>query len=88
MANIKSAKKRIKITAKKTLRNKMIKSRTHTEMKKFIVAIQNKDIEHAQELLRNAVKYIDIAQSKNVYHKNNAARKKSRLAKMLNKLSA
>ncbi len=88
MANIKSAKKRIKITAKKTLRNKMIKSRTHTEMKKFIVAVQNKDMEHASELLKNAVKYIDIAQSKNVYHKNNAARKKSRLAKMLNKLSA
>ncbi len=88
MANIKSAKKRIKITAKKTLRNKMIKSRTHTEMKKFIVAVQNKDMEHASKLFRNAVKYIDIAQSKNVYHKNNAARKKSRLAKMLNKLSA
>ncbi len=88
MANIKSAKKRIKITIKKTLHNKMIKSRTHTEMKKVILAVQNQNKTEADSALKNAFKFIDIAASKGIYHKNNAARKKSRLAKMVNKLSA
>ena len=79
MANIKSAKKRIKITAKKTLRNRMIKSRTNTEMKKVIVAVKNNSKDEAQFALKNALKFIDKATSKGVYHKNNAARKKSRL---------
>ena len=88
LANIKSAKKRIKITAKKTLHNRIIKSRTHTEMKKVIVAVHDNNKEQAQTALQNALKFIDKAASKGIYHKNNAARKKSRLAKMVNKISA
>lgn len=88
MANIKSSKKRIKIIAKKTLRNKMIKSRTRTEMKKVVVAVQNSDKQAASVALLSALKTIDKAASKGVYHKNNAARKKSRLAKLVNSLKS
>ena len=88
MANIKSAKKRIKIIAKRTLRNKIIKSRTNTYIKKVISAVKNNDLTEAQTALKSATKVIDMAASKGVYHKNNAARKKSRLAKLVNKLSA
>jgi len=88
LANIKSAKKRIKITAKKTLRNKMIKSRTKTAMKKVVTACAANDATTAQTALVGAVKTIDKATSKGVYHKNNAARKKSKLTKMVNRISA
>jgi len=88
MANIKSAKKRIKVIEKKTLRNKMIKSRTKTEIKKVLAAVKAGAPDEAREALVNATRYIDKAASKGVYHKNNASRKKSRLAKIVNKLSA
>jgi small subunit ribosomal protein S20 len=88
LANLKSSKKRIKVTAKKTLRNKMIKSRVRTEIKKVISAVRNNDKEKALVNFKIAVKVVDQAASKGIYHKNNAARKKSRLAKLINKLSA
>jgi len=88
LANIKSAKKRIKVIARKTLRNKMIKSKTRTEIKKVFVATEAGDKAAATTALRNANKTIDKACSKGVLHKNNAARKKSRLTKMVNKMSA
>ncbi len=87
MANIKSAKKRIKVIGKKTMRNKMIKSSTRTAIKKFTVALESKNIVEAQEALKGAVKAIDKATSKGVYHKNTASRKKSRLTKALNKVA-
>ena len=85
MANIKSAKKRIKVIAKKTLRNKMIKSRTKTEVKKVMEAVSAGDKPEAQAALVNAIRTIDKAASKGVFHKNNASRKKSRLTKLVNK---
>lgn len=88
MANIKSAKKRIKVIAKKTLRNKMIKSRTKTAIKKVITAVNESNKEAASAALIVAVSTIDKACSKGVYHKNNASRKKSRLTKMVNKIGA
>ena len=87
MANIKSAKKRIKVISKKTLRNKMIKSRTKTEMKKVIAAVNAGDKQAASAALTNAVSAIDRAYTKGIYHKNNAARKKSSLAKLVNKMA-
>ncbi len=87
MANIKSAKKRIKVINKKTLRNKMVKSKTKTAIKKLLVAIQQKDVELARTELRNAIKAIDMACSKGIFHKNTANRKKSRLAKAVNKMA-
>jgi len=88
LANIKSAKKRIKVTMKKTLRNRIIKSRTKTAIKKVVVACTANDAAAAKEALVNAVRTIDKAASKGVYHKNNASRKKAKLAKMVNKVPA
>ena len=88
LANTKSAKKRIKVTMKKTLRNRIIKSRTKTAMKKVVTACATNDKATAATALQGAVRTIDKATSKGVYHKNNAARKKSKLAKMVNKIPA
>jgi len=88
LANIKSAKKRIKVTAKKTLRNKIIKTRTKTAIKKVLTASRAGDADTAKTALRLAVRTIDKAASKGVYHKNNASRKKSRLARLVNKIGA
>ncbi|MEG0772376.1 30S ribosomal protein S20 [Clostridium sp.] len=88
MANIKSAKKRIKVTQAKTMRNTMIKSALKTKIKKFEAAIASKELELAKENLKVVVKALDMAASKGILHKNKAARKKSRLSTKLNNLSA
>lgn len=88
MANIKSAKKRIKVTEAKTLRNKMIKSALKTVIKKFETALTSNNVEEAKASFKSAAKALDMAASKGVLHKNKAARKKSRLAAKLNALSA
>ena len=84
MPNIKSAKKRVKIIEKKTLRNNMIKSGYKSAVRKFEEAIQAGNVEEAKTLFVEATKKIDQACTKGVIVKNTAARKKSRLAKMLN----
>ncbi len=86
MANIKSAKKRIKVISKKTLRNKMIKSQTKTAIKKVIAAANEGNKETAVAELKNAVSRIDRAYMKGIYHKNTAARKKSSLTRLVNSL--
>lgn len=87
MANIKSAKKRILVTAKKTMRNKMIKSAVKTAIKKVLVAVKADNKEEAKVALKNAIQAIDKACSKGIFHKNNASRKKSRLSKLVNKMA-
>ncbi|MDO4765384.1 MAG: 30S ribosomal protein S20 [Eubacteriales bacterium] len=87
MANIKSAIKRIDVTKRQTLRNKSIKSAVKTQIKKVIVAVENKDAAAAQTELKAAIKSISMATSKGIYHKNTAARKVSRLTKLVNELS-
>lgn len=87
MANIKSAKKRILVINKKTMRNKMIKSGVKTAIKKVVLACKAGDKAQAQAALVAATKAIDMACSKGVYHKNNASRKKSRLAKLVNRVA-
>ena len=84
MANIKSAKKRIKVAAKRQARNKHVKSGTKTAIKKVSIAAKAGDAA-TQELLIQAISSIDRACSKGVFHKNTAARKKSKLTKMVNK---
>ena len=79
MPNIKSAKKRVKVIATKTLRNKAIKSELKTYVKKAQTAEENK-----AEAVRVAIKKIDQAAAKGILHKNTAARKKSALARSLN----
>ena len=87
MANIKSAKKRIEVIDKKTLRNKMIKSKVKTVIKKVEAAIAAGDKEAALANLLVAISEIDKAASKGVYHKNNASRKVSRLTAAVNKMA-
>jgi len=82
LANIKSAQKRIRVAAKKQARNKHVKSTTKTAIKKVVSAAGTAD---ANALLVQAITAIDKAVVKGVYHKNTAARKKSRLTKMINK---
>lgn len=87
MANIKSAKKRILVNQTKALRNKSIRSGVKTAIKKVLAAVEQGDKAKAEELLKDAVKAIDMACTKGVYHKNNAARKVSRLTRSINKLA-
>ena len=87
MANIKSAKKRISVIQKKTLRNKMIKSRVKTSIKKVDAAIAAGDKETAKAALIGATSEISKAASKGIYHKNTAARKISRMNKAVNKMA-
>ncbi len=84
LANIKSAKKRILVNNKRAERNKAIKSKVKTAIKKVNAAVESKDIEAAEAALKNATIEIDKAATKGVYHKKNASRKVSRLSKAVN----
>lgn len=84
MPNIKSAKKRVKVTATKTLQNKMFKSAMKTEIKKFNAAVESGDVTVAQDAYKAVVKKIDVAASKGIIHKNAAAHKKSQFTKAIN----
>ncbi len=84
MPNIKSAKKRVKVIEKKTLRNNMIKTGYKSAVKKFETALANGHIEEAKVLMSEATKKIDQACTKGVIVKNTAARKKSSMSKKLN----
>ena len=87
MANIKSAKKRILVTETKTLRNKAIRSKVKTCIKKVNAAVAAGDKELAKTALITAISEIDKATSKGVYHKNAASRKVSRLSKAVNSIA-
>jgi len=81
MANIKSQKKRILTNAKAADRNKAIKSELKTRAKN---AVKLAGADDGDEALRLAVKRLDMAAAKGVIHKNQAARRKSRLMKRIN----
>ena len=87
MANIKSAKKRVLVNRKKAERKKTIKSADKTSIKKVEAAVAAKDKEAAVAALTNAISTIGKAATIGVYHKNNAARKVSRLSKAVNSLN-
>ncbi len=84
MPNIKSAIKRVKVSEKKNLRNRIVKSKVKTAMKKF-------DAELAENPANAGAQYsattsaIDKAAAKGIVHKNTANRKKARLAKQMAK---
>lgn len=88
MANIKSAIKRIKVTKKRTLKNKMVKSTVKTFVKKYEEALAAGNIDEAKALYPRVSHVIDKAAAKGILHKNTASRKKSRLALKLNKAVA
>lgn len=81
MANTSSAKKAVRVIAKRTERNRSVRTSMKTTIKKFVKA------EPAQkaEALRQAERTLDQAAAKGVIHKNKAARQKSRLARQANK---
>lgn len=87
MANIKSAKKRILVSQKRADRNKSIRSKVKTAIKKVDAAIVANDKAAAEEALKLAVSELDKATKKGVYHKNTTARKVSRLTIAVNKLA-
>jgi small subunit ribosomal protein S20 len=86
MANIKSQLKRIKTNEKARLRNKSVKSSVKTAIRKFREAAETGDKEKALPLFRDASKKLDKAASKGVIHPNQAANKKSAMAKRANSL--
>jgi small subunit ribosomal protein S20 len=83
MANIKSAIKRIKVNETKRERNKPVKSALATEIKKFRLAVDNNELKHAEELLKEVFSALDSAAADNVIHKNKADREKAKLSKLL-----
>ncbi|XCB30228.1 30S ribosomal protein S20 [Arcanobacterium hippocoleae] len=83
MANIKSQKKRIKTNEKRRIRNKAYKSELKTLVRKTREAIAAGDAEVAEKELRAAARKLDKAVSKGVIHKNQAANRKSKLAKQV-----
>ncbi|BCX81088.1 small subunit ribosomal protein S20 [Methylomarinovum caldicuralii] len=87
MANIASAKKRARQNLKRYALNKSHRSRMRTFIKKAIKAVEAGDLATAQEAYRKAVPVIDSMVNKGIIHKNNAARKKSRLNARLKALA-
>ncbi len=87
MANIKSAKKRIKVIKRKTLENKARKSALKTAEKSFLAALAENNKELATKHFVSVQKMALRAADKNVIHKNAAARKISSLARQLNKMA-
>jgi small subunit ribosomal protein S20 len=88
VANIKSQIKRNRQNEKARLRNKSVKSSLKTAIRKFNEATEAGDTETASVLLRDASRQLDKAVSKGVIHKNQAANRKSAIAKRFASLSA
>ena len=86
MPNIKSAKKRVLVSAKKNAVNKNNKSEVKTAIKKLNAVIDAGNYEEAVKLFPETASIIDASVSKGVYHRNTAANKKSGLAKKINAL--
>jgi small subunit ribosomal protein S20 len=86
LANIKSAIKRNKQNEKRRLRNRVFRGRARTFVKKARVAIVDGSVEEARSATLQAVSALDKAAEKGIIHKNNAARRKSRLMRRLSEL--
>ncbi len=84
MPNIKSAKKRVKVIATKTARNKAVNTNLKSTLKKANVAIET-NADNKAEAVKLAIKKIDQACAKGILHKNTASRKKSQIVGRLNR---
>ena len=87
LANIKSAKKRILVNETKAARNKAIKSKVKTAVKKVEAAVAAKDTEAAKAALHTAIVEISKAGTKGVYHKKTVSRKIARLSKAVDAIA-
>ena len=85
MPQSKSAEKQVRVSERKRLRNKSIRSLTKTNITKAERLIFSGEVEPAREAVVAAISSLDKAAEKGVIHPNNAARRKSRLMKKLNK---
>jgi len=83
MPNTKSAIKRLKQSEVRRARNKAVKTRTRTEIKRVLTAVTAGDVAAAESNYKLAAKKLDQAGSKGVIHKNTAARQKSRLQRLI-----
>ena len=88
MANIKSAKKRIRVIDKKTARNIRVKNHVKEAEKAFLAAVQSENAEEAAKAFKHVEKKLMQAAAKGTFHKNTVARKISRFERKLNALSA
>ncbi len=88
MANHKSAIKRIRTSERRRIRNRVFISRARTEIKQARAAIAGGDLNAARQATLDAIRVLDKAASKGILHRNNAARRKSRLMKRLATLEA
>jgi small subunit ribosomal protein S20 len=86
LANIKSAIKRIRSSARKQKRNRVVRGQARTAVKNAHAALDARKADEAQASIQEAVRALDSAAGKGMIHKNNAARRKSRLMKQLNQL--
>jgi small subunit ribosomal protein S20 len=86
LANIKSAIKRIRSSARKQKRNRVVRGQARSAVKKVRVTLAEGKRDEAQASLKEAISALDHAAGKGVIHKNSAARRKSRLMKQLNQL--
>ena len=86
MANIKSQEKRNRTNERRRLRNKSVKSSLHTAVRGFRDAVETGDKDKAGELLASTTRKLYKAASKGVIHKNQAANRKSALARAFNRI--
>ena len=87
MPNIKSASKRVKVSEIRRMRNMDAKSRLKTATRKFKEAVEAGNKEAAQPALKELLALLDKAAGKKLIHKNAAARKKSKMQKLFNKMA-
>ena len=87
MANIKSAKKRVLVGLRNAERNKAVRSRVKTYVKKVYAAVESGDKAAAQAALKEATVELDKAAGKGVFHKNTTSRKISHMTVMVNKMA-
>ena len=87
LPNIKSAKKRVKVIAAKTLQNQMFKTNFKTTLKKFEQAVESGDKANAEACYKAAISKLDKAVAKGALHVNAAARKKSQFTTKLNAMN-
>ncbi len=83
MANIKSAKKRILVSERQNLRNRMIKSSVKTALRRVDAAVKGGNAEQIQAAYKTAISLVDKSVLKGIMHKNTAAHKKAQLAKLV-----
>jgi len=88
MPNIKSAKKRMRQSIKRTARNRVRKEKLKKAVKSFKTALVSGEAQTVGEELKKVTRAIDKAKVKGILHKNTASRRKSRLAKAANRLAA